>query len=133
MGDLLELAARVEALEGPCREVDCLIHLALFGGHTGEELGLAPNSHATQFYTHPGTGHGHLSPLPFTGSVETAEMILSLAGDSYPEWQITRRLPTGYHASIAIGPDGVGCETPALALTAAALRARTQASGGASE
>lgn len=48
----------------------------------------------------------------------------ALPGPEWPEWQLTRRFGTGYHANVGIGEDGVGCETPALALTSAALHAR---------
>ncbi len=120
---LVILAERIEASEGPDhRSLDAEIHLALFGGKTGKELALNECSWGMQFYTCPDTGCGMTAPFRFTGAVEDAER--ALPGTEWPEWRITRQYCTGYHASVGLGRDGVGCNTPALALCAAALRAR---------
>lgn len=107
----MELAERVEQAEGRDPELNAAIHEQLFG--TADVGGYT-------FYRLP-NGNGANQPLDFTGRFEDAEQ--ALPGPEWPEYQITRRFCTGYHASIGTGPDGVGCETAALALTAAALRA----------
>jgi hypothetical protein len=119
---LLALAVRVEAADGPDQELDGDIHEALFGAKRGRELGFSDAVANVRYYTHPETGNGLLSPFRFTGSVEAAEY--ALPGPEWPEWQVTRRYCTGYHANVGMGEDGVGLATAALALTAAALRAR---------
>lgn len=119
---LIQLVERCEEAEGPDRELDGDIHEALFGAKRGKECGFSPAVAEERYYTHPETGFGMLSPFAFTASVEAAEK--ALPGPEWPEWQITRRYCTGYHANVGMGDDGTGCETPALALTAAALRAR---------
>lgn len=124
MSDLLELAARAEAATGPDASLDCEIHRALFGGKQGRELGFAPILAEVWYYTDPETGHALPSPFRFTMHVEEAEK--ALPGPESPEYQITRRYCTGYHASIGTGNDGVGCETAALALLSAALRAHAE-------
>jgi hypothetical protein len=121
MNTLLELSRLCEEATGPDVELDKQIHSALFG--TG--MGTLPGGKvAGPFYLTPeGLGRNH--PYAFTGSVEDAEIALPDDGSGgWPEWQITRRYCTGYHASIGTGNDGVGCCTPALALCAAALKAR---------
>jgi hypothetical protein len=119
---LLALAVRVEAADGPDQELDSDIHEALFGARRGRELGFSDAVANVRYYTHPETGNGLLSPFRFTGSVEAAEY--ALPGPEWPEWQVTRRYCTGYHANVGMGEDGIGLATAALALTAAALRAR---------
>jgi len=123
---LLELAERVEALAGPDRETDGDIHALLFGCKTGKEFGLAPACWEQRYFRDPEGGQIY-SPIPlaFTAEVSAAER--ALPGPEWPEWQITRRYGTGYHANVGLSRDRVGCESPALALTAAALRARAGA------
>lgn len=118
---LLELAERCEHASGPDRELDAAIHERLFGTSMASFPG---GKVVGPFYIMP-DGRGMSSPLRFTEDVNDAELALpDLDGDGvFPEWQITRRMPTGYHANVGTGQDGVGCETPALALCAAALRA----------
>lgn len=119
---LLELAERCERATGPDRELDGDIHETLFGAKRGRELGFSDKVADERYYTDPETGNGLLSPFCFTGCTESAEY--ALPGPEWPEWQITRRYCTGYHASVGTGRDGPGCETAALAVCAAALRAR---------
>lgn len=123
--ELHNLALRVRASDGPDASLDCDIHWALFGGKAGRELGFALSVANERFYTCPETGHGLSQPIRFTTSVEDAEK--ALPGPDFPEWQITRRYCTGYHANVGLSEDGVGCATPALALLDAALLARLQA------
>lgn len=125
--ELVKLAERCEAASGPDRSFDAEIHLALFGGKTSKELALHESSWGMQFYTCPDTGHEMTAPFRFTGSVDDAERVLP--GPEWPEWQITRRYCTGYHANVGLGEDSIGCNTPALALCAASLRARATTAG----
>ena len=125
MSELLKLAERCEAATGPDRELDAAIHELLFG----TSMATFPNGKVGgPFYLTP-EGIGRSSPYTFTGSVADAETALPDDGaGGWPEWQITRRYCTGYHANVGTGNDGVGCCSPALALTAAALRAREEVS-----
>lgn len=110
---LLALEARVVAATGPDRFLDADIHTQLFG---------TVETHLGTTYRDafdPLRGHSH--PYRFTEHVDGAEM--ALPGPEWPEYQITRRFGTGYHANIATGADGEGCESAALALAAASLRA----------
>ncbi len=117
----LALAEQVEALAGADRALDAAIHAAV----VGPMMNVAVGDHKFITCYPNGQGGGINAPFRFTEHVEDAERALPQDG-GYPEWQITRRLPTGYHASVGTGDDGVGCETPALALTAAALRFRAE-------
>ena len=114
MSALLELAARVEAATALDRELDAAIHAELFGT-VETHLGITYRDPVDRL-------SGHSQPFRFTGEVSGAEM--ALPGPDWPEWQITRRYCTGYHANVGLGIDDVGLATPALALTAAALKAR---------
>lgn len=122
--DLEALRTRVSEGERS-RELNGDIHEALFGTKLGSELGLSKAFANMRYYTNPESGNGLLSPIMFTEHVENAEM--ALPGPEWPEYQITRRYCTGYHASVGTDPDGVGCETAAQALLEAALRARINA------
>jgi len=116
--ELDDLISRVEAATGPDRELDAAIHAELFGTVDAAPVGLTYRDafHRTR---------GWPGPYHFTGSVEGAEY--ALPGPEWPEWQITRRFCTGYHANVGLGDDGRGCETAALALLSQALRARRDA------
>jgi hypothetical protein len=111
---MLELAERA-ACSPFNRELDAEIHAKLFGTVDAAPVGITYRDAFDQLRGHPG-------PYHFTGHVEGAEM--ALPGPEWPEYQITRRYCTGYHASIGMGEDGAGCETAATALLSAALRAR---------
>jgi len=115
---LLALAERVDSLEGPDRDLDAEIHKALFGSQIAHPVGLVWNDPFDPL-------KGHSAPFRFTGHLEAAEY--ALPGPEWPEYQITRRYCTGYHASIGTGQDGRGCETAAIALLSASLRARASA------
>jgi hypothetical protein len=103
------------------RLLDADIHAALFGT-VDTEVGMAYRAAFDRLLWHSG-------PYHFTGRVEGAEMALS--GPEWPEYQITRRFGTGYHASVGLRSAGVGRETAALALLCAALEARVD--GGSSD
>ena len=119
MTDLLKLAERVEALEGPDREVDREIALASGDYKTGRgrEGMLAHKDTPNQFsYSVPA----------YTASLDAAMMLV-------PEgWSGPLHIGGKYsHAELTtcecgewIDIEVVNCATPALALTAAALRAR---------
>lgn len=111
---LIALAERVEQAQGPDRLLDAEIHALLFGVVDAAPVGLTYRDAFDHL-------RGRSDPYHFTGHVEGAEM--ALPGPEWPEYQITRRYCTGYHASVGIGRDGNGCDSAALALTAAALRA----------
>jgi hypothetical protein len=115
MADLEILAVRVECGTGDDAFLDADIHEVLFGVVDAAPFGI---TYRDAFDKLRGRSH----PYRFTSSVEDAQY--ALPGPSWPEWQVTRRLCTGYHANVGIGQDGVGCDCPARALTAAGLRAR---------
>lgn len=114
-----ELAERARNSVGSDRELDAEIHALLFGTVDAAPVGLTYRDAFDRT-------RGHSHPYHFTGHIEGAEM--ALPGPEWPEYQITRRFGTGYHASIGMDSAGVGCETAALALLHAALLARARAS-----
>lgn len=118
MGDLLELAARVEALEGPDREVDAEICVALgIEPQAREMLQFAAYDRCVRY---------------FTASLDAA-MTLVPEG-CWAEGSLSSPSALEIHAPMTFDPIGKGwATTPALALTAASLRARAQASGGAGD
>lgn len=95
------LAARVEALAGPCREVDAEI--------AGTEVSTA-------------MWHDEDESPSFTASLDAATTLVP----SEAFWSITMSADRRFHACCQrTGPlDWREAATPALALTAAALRAR---------
>jgi len=114
-GELLALADRVEAATGPDRDIDCWIENRL------DLAKFVPDSPAPH-------GGGWLDkrvePKPYTASLDAAMTLV-------PEgafWSITMRgkQQGGYHACCQIegSLDWREGATPALALTAAALRAQ---------
>jgi hypothetical protein len=135
------LSDRVEALTGPDREVDAVCHLAI--GYTQKlpeppaRLPNAPRWHhpdgtATGWVVHPNADY----PPRYTASLDAAMMLIP---DHIDEWEILRaqRDPRfgQYQARLEMLPakengDEMGPQstmngaTPALALTAAALRSR---------
>lgn len=107
---LSELAERCEQAAGPDRELDEAIAAAV---------------HLKQLtYSSP----EWIKDPEFTTSLDGALTLLDL-WEEHPEWQITRRYCTGYHASVGTGDDCVGCASPALAFCAAALRAQANVTG----
>ncbi len=117
--DNQKLSARVEALEGPCRECDCLIE---------NTLGLA------KFERDPRVIYGdayynRVEPKPYTASLDAA-MLLVPEGWSWGVTAETERKERKYSASVrrywtSFDKDYFCfATTPALALCAAALKAR---------
>lgn len=141
---LLELAAKVEAASGPDRELDCAIAVAAAGFFElpprweGGPVGYGyTNADGEQI--HPGHGGDQLVK-PYTASLDAA---MTLVPEGY-DWSLCRYaqvdegfLPFSVNMTPEVQPYPVDQEidveavTPALALTAAALRARA-AQGGAS-
>jgi hypothetical protein len=120
--NLLELADRCEKATEGSFELNAAISEAVLGP-SYRPVFPGGIERANPFFPDPFDDKvGSPRPWNFTGSVEAAEH--ALPGPDWPEWQITRRFCTGYHANIGTGNDGVGCATPALALCAAALKAR---------
>ena len=105
--ELNRLAERVEALEGPSRKID--VTIALAKGWI---------EYAPCWFTPPGlTIKHHESELPrFTASLDAA---MSLVGDNH--WKAEDHPMAGPCA--VVGDSEAFAATPALALTAAALRA----------
>jgi len=127
--ELLALADRVENLDGPSREVDVLIG-AIFGlcphktttyercqgdsGYTCDECG------ADSWGNRSKSGQRLDDKIPaYTASLDAA-MQLVPAG---VEWQVNKEATGGF--AQCVGFEGESwCDTPALALCTAALRAR---------
>lgn len=116
---LLELADRVEALSGPCRETDAAIVMALYPeAQIGEYCGYED----IVFHARPLVADKEILPF-FTGSLDAAMMLVpechfwhvGSGDDLGPPWAW-------------VGTDhnvrGLPAATPALALVVAALRAR---------
>lgn len=112
--DNQKLSARVEALEGPCRECDCLIE---------NTLGLA------KFERDPRVIYGdayynRVEPKPYTASLDAA---MSLVPEGYWHGYMTSDVGFTAHCFEQV-VDSPYCTasaaTPALALCAAALKAR---------
>ena len=120
MTDLTELIERVEKVEGPDRELDCLIELRL---HLGVFQQL--NDPEDIWDIHHGPGHGPPWPA-YTGSLDAklpGEDIIGTSEQKQQEgkpvmWVAVHRMPRGQMTIAARG------RTEALARRAAALKAR---------
>ncbi|MBS87183.1 MAG: hypothetical protein CL858_29550 [Cupriavidus sp.] len=120
-GDILELAERVEALEGADREVDAAITAARGYKIILDDGGLS-------FFYNPRVRMGRETVPAFTASLDAAMTLVpegwwvQHVGHCRSGWRC--RVETNGPPSISI-PTGAMpvSETPALALTAAALRA----------
>ena len=117
--ELEALAARVEALMGPCQETDAMIWLATETGATREQWSYIHKATGKEcFVDETRNADRRLIIVPaFTASIDTA---MTLAG--VREWTVQNNRPQPM--AIVAGIDRyVAAATPALALTAAALRA----------
>ncbi|TZG25628.1 hypothetical protein [Sphingomonas montanisoli] len=114
---LAELAARVEWLSGPDREVDADIAVAIRWSPAGIDESLFFSEEIRPLYAYK---------VPkFTASLDAA---MTLVPDDY-DWAVFRTNGgLTVHAWCGSREDVFG-DTPALALTAAALRARASQSG----
>jgi hypothetical protein len=118
--ELIALAERVEALDGPDREVDRLI-CPLQGIRSKDE------GHSLGRCYYDANGHG--VPLPaYTASLDAAMTLVPEGWEwtisAYADGAIATCAPAAKaHPTILVG-DGENALLPALALTAAALRAR---------
>lgn len=109
--EILELAAKVEKLEGPDREVDALI--APIQG-----LRVVDEGHPIGRMCYDDIGSAQLMPR-YTASLDAA---LTLVGD--PCFRVERHPMYGVYAYV--GDHDAYAATPALALVLAALRARAE-------
>jgi hypothetical protein len=139
--ELLALAERVEALTGPDREVDLEVILAS-GTHVLERRGRDKKA----WLYEAGSDFRRLDPSPysygvfglprFTASLDAA---MSLVSPEWGDWCLSRDSREGYEAAIwacrcryiasgrdAVCHQGYHATSPALALVAAALRARAE-------
>ena len=118
----MKLSDRVEALVGPCREVDDAIATALFSDkHRTCIKGLSDAEGGMWMFRYPNGSIG--SALRFTSSLDAA---LTLVPEG---WDVDIRIRQNFSHTIMENADGseVGSSnapTPALALCAAALRER---------
>lgn len=128
MTDLLELAARVEGLTGPDREVDALIwlHLPEQAGHAWKHNG-DKEAHARQI--------AGVSFVPrYTASIGPA---MSLLPDDWDHMEVYRpdyqtlgwTVHVMYNANIDRGQITGFAQSHELALVAACLRARAHGGG----
>jgi hypothetical protein len=134
MDELVKLAAKVEAADGPDRELDAAIAAAVryFPPGVGFvwKAGLianSPEAGRVECATALGTGGPHYSAKHYTASVDAALLLV----------------PDGWHRSFTDDPDDLGgviaelwtgsrnawanAATPALAICVAALRAKAGA------
>jgi hypothetical protein len=133
MTDILRLAERCEQATGPDRELDQAIELTLPGVLPHPDMGRFKADDWA--YVISGTGHpdyepgqGYASPR-YTASLDAA---MTLVPDGCREWHCGRNIKTGKGQAYLLDPATmrtpiyVHGETPALALCAAALRARAE-------
>jgi hypothetical protein len=119
--ELLALAKRVEALTGPDREVDTWIE---------NHLGLARFEPAHPFRSHC-DGHTRKEPKLYTASLDAA-MSLVPEGWNWGAWMRHDWLKQNaqvWHLERKGSTNNGDAATPALALTAAALRAIAETEG----
>jgi len=146
--DLLELAERVERLQGPCRETDALIWCALHGkryiGHNPAWQAYGDSPLTQVEFTEPPkrtrlvSGRDLPHALPWTASLDAAMTLVPqrwnwMAGNrnhpaarAYVENGQPAFLGYGHARNPARLWFEVVAATPALALCAAALRSRAQ-------
>jgi hypothetical protein len=111
--ELVELAERCEAAEGPDREIDLAIIEAIYPG-------AKPYPHSAELFIHAG-GHFRLSDFRYTASLDAAMSLVPLSED----WEISAG-PNDATAMILSCGSRSDAKTPALALCAAALRAKAK-------
>jgi hypothetical protein len=133
--DLVELAKRVEALDGPCRETDVAIGLGIDWAHRSMGCTLrqfhALGESVPEMAADAERQTSILLQLPrYTASLDAA---MTLVPEGWQYWEVRmKRIGTDDPAAVAeisrMTGDDVDYEngfavTPALALTAAAIRA----------
>ena len=116
--DMLALADRVESLTGPDRETD-------------ERIGMAIGLKNTIRVGHECLGTDRIVPVRCPAYTASLDSAMSLVPDNVRTGALFFGEGGGEPAvSLHIKPDGVSCKgnaaTPALALVAAALRARAE-------
>lgn len=121
---LLDLAARVEAMDGPSREVDVLIGIATDWKHRHAPCSMSELANLMSAEEMARDAESHqsiLKELPrYTASLDAAMQLVppeyGFQVDGYGDhWWASLSEDEGFNAN---------CRTPALTLTAAALRAR---------
>lgn len=140
MTDLLALAAQIEAADGPSRELDAQIAVAIRYFPVGVGFvwkhDLTPNSPEigrVECLTKFGTGGPHYKAPTFTASIDEALTLVpeGLVWNVMTDFGLPGRarlwgeIPAGAVPDRGVSADG---NTPALALCAAALKARAGAS-----
>ena len=116
---MTDLIARIEALDGPDREADAAIALALSLYDQPEDLGCFEDPAEAIV----GGGGQTWAPLAYTGSIDAA---MTLVPEGWG-WKVRKWAGGGAAAGCyASGSADIwrNSKTPALALCAAALRAR---------
>ncbi len=128
--ELLALADRVEALNGPCAETDALIRCALYA-RRGAYVGQSPINGAWCVYdgTTDPSGRARLFEhwptrdakcAAFTASLDAA---MSLAGDMFGSLIVGRWSEGGVGYACRVGGKDAESKSAANAVNAAALRA----------
>jgi hypothetical protein len=120
-----DLIARIEAATGPDRELDDAIADAIYTGkHRCCIKGLSDEAGGMWMFTYPNGSIG--SSLRFTGSIDAA---LTLVPEGH-QWSLAEcAMPGRYYAELgprkaSVWSFDAQAATPALALCAAALKAR---------
>lgn len=129
MSALLELADRCEKAVGPDREIDCLIFEWLNSAYTPAKRGMYYGEPTGVYFEYVGDGEkdevAHAGI--YTASLDAAMTLVPEGWDWLREAHNEMRVyPTALYGRLDYaGQDRLGAnELPALALTAAALRAR---------
>lgn len=123
--DLIALAERVEKAEGPDRELNDAIADALFSGKRRNCIkGLSDKEGGSWMWEQ----NGHVqTALRYTASIDAAMMLAGKDKNWGLEgWEDSYNNQFVYECWVQGSPRVKGMKTPALALTAAALRALAQ-------
>lgn len=129
--DLNDLADRVEKLEGPCRETDAEIALAIGRFYLAEPR----YEGAGRMYGYvdqdgsrvePGNGSGASLIPRYTASIDAAMTLVPEGMEASVHWRKGDSYVGRAMVAVPFSTEAVGriCATPAIALTACALRAR---------
>jgi hypothetical protein len=136
---MTDLIKRLEALEAPCRECDCLIGVALGWFITEPNKGWPDQLDyidvRNECWYYPGGGFDQLVPR-FTASLDAAMMLVPQGdfdqdwsrstrykSEGFKLWQVRIALETVEQDPQELGPVALGeHDTPAIALCIAALR-----------
>ena len=126
MTDIEKLAARVAALTGPCRETDAEIAVVALGWITrpprydGDSIAYGYVENGSTVF--PGNGAGNSLVRRYTASLDAA-MTLVPKGEEWGVSQVHYDQGMAPAAFVNLSLEQSWGKTPALALTAASLRA----------